>query len=129
MWTAQISDITTDENSSVAKVTYVYTNGIETKEVIERISNPSSIKMIAQNAINELNRIDAIKELIANPPIGDISFSQPEMTEKQFAMQKYNLDRTKLEQMKKDMDLGIISSDNKEFLELLELVKKEYSEL
>lgn len=117
MWKAIIKSVEADSTPSVAKVAFVYSEGKRTKEVLERISNPTSIKRIAQNAIDELNRIDMIKELVEKPTLGEIDFTPPAPPD---TSKDYNFQRQALITMKQDLDLGIVSqADYDKQLELV----------
>lgn len=121
MWKAEILSINSDPNAFVAQVEIRYFNDNEEKIVMERVSEPSSIKGIITNGISELNRIDRVKELIQNPTLGEIDIAAPSLTEEEIAEIEYQKNRQKLITMKKDLDLGLIDHDT--YNAFLETVK------
>lgn len=72
MWTASITAVAKDTQAEVALVTFRYTDGKRAIDITERVSDPDSLVQIATNATRELDRIDAIDALVANPPLGEI---------------------------------------------------------
>src|SRR3990167_6601768 len=97
MWIANITAVASDEIASIAKVTIEYSDGVRNKIITERISDPDSIKKIVLDGINELNRIDAINELIANPPVGEVDLSIPQPTQEQLDEQAYQQKKTAID--------------------------------
>jgi hypothetical protein len=111
MWTASITSISADATNSIADVTIVYSDGDREKTVTERISDPDSIKQIVSNGLKELNRVDKIADLIANPPLGEVDFGQTEQTQEQIDAQAYQTKRQALIQAKQDLDIGLIDQE------------------
>jgi hypothetical protein len=109
MWKASIRSVLSDATPSVAQVTIEYADGERVKTVVERISDPNSIKQIALNGLKELNRADDIASLIANPTLGELDFSTPGPTQGEIEKQTYEQKRRELIQVKQDLDLGLIN--------------------
>lgn len=112
MWTSNIISVEADDVSGIAKITfrYVHFDG-RVKDIVERISEPDSVKKIASDGLRELNRIDAIADLISNPPLGEIDFSIPSLNQEQIEEKKYIEKRNKLIQLKQDLDLKLIDEE------------------
>lgn len=109
MWQAQIDSATSDPDAKVARVAIKYFNNDGRNDtVIERVSEPGTIKQIVQNGINERNRRDAIDILIANPPIGEVVLAPVPPSDTELALQEYQKGRQALIESKQDLDLGII---------------------
>ena len=111
MWIANIKSVKADPTASVAQVEIEYSNGTDTKVVVERISSPETIKTIVRNGVNELNRIDEIYKLIEKPPLGVVDFtniSTPEDLEKI----EYENKRQELIRLKEDVNLGLITEED-----------------
>lgn len=110
MWNAKITKIEKDDKAEVAQITfeYVHTDGRK-KEVIERVSDPNSIKSIAQNAVKELERIDAINALVANPTLGEISFASPQPTAEDLVKQAEAQKIEELRSLKEQVSLGLVT--------------------
>jgi len=125
MWKANIKSIEKDNISQqVAKITFVYINSDGRSKVItERISDPNSIKIIAKNGIKELQRQDDINDLILNPKLGEINFTEPiaELTPEQKAEEDFTLGKEKLKEMKENVYLGL--SEQTEYDLLLAKIK------
>jgi hypothetical protein len=109
MWKANIKQVFASDTPSVASVQIDYVNDDGRKETrYERISDPNSIKSIAQNGINELNRIDAITAFLANPPLGALDLTSPILTQEEINQNTLTDQRQILIQAKQDLDLGLI---------------------
>jgi len=110
MWKTNIKSVVRDEGKSdIAKVTfeYVHTDGRK-HEVTERVSEPSSIKTIAQNAMRELQRKDDIENLISNPTLGEIVFSTPP-TQEELDKAAYIQQVEELRLLKEQVSLGLVT--------------------
>ncbi len=112
MWKAKINSIerTVDggKEISMANVEYEYFHDDgRSKIVVERISEPTSINQIAMNAIKELERVDAVADLINNPIIGEIEFTRELTPEEQSQLEEQNK-RAKLIGLKNDFDIKLI---------------------
>lgn len=71
MWTANIQSIVTSGTAGIATMLtkYSHTDG-RTVIINDNLSDPTSYAKIITDKINDLTRIDAINNLIANPPLG-----------------------------------------------------------
>ena len=107
-WTVAITSIVEDATTGIARVTYVYTAGAKTDTVIERVADVNSIKKIAIDHVNELNRKEAIDELIKSPTTGTLDLGPPVLTDEQIRQQRYITARQNLIDSKVDLDLGLI---------------------
>lgn len=117
MWKAQILSINSDPNAFLAQVEIKYFKGNEEMIVMERVSEPESIKKIITDGVVELNRVDRIKNLILNPTLGEVDVTVPEPTPEVIEEKQYQENRQKLIVMKQDLDLGLITQDTyNEFL-------------
>lgn len=109
MWKANIISIEQDPDAILARVKIQYLNDdTREKTVIERISEPETLKQIVANGIAELNRIDRVADFIANPPLGEIDLTPPAPTDEQLNLQAYGQKKQELIQAKTDLDLGVI---------------------
>lgn len=108
MWTASIKKIEKATDDYILAITYSFTDGTDTIESVEHLKYPERIKRVAEEKIKELERIDSVKALLANKPIGQIDLSKPQedSTEKTIREKK-----SELQQLKSDLDLGIITEN------------------
>lgn len=109
MWEASIKKIEKATDDYVVAVTYSFTDGTDTIESVEHLKHPERIKRIAEDKIKELERIDSVKALLANKPIGKLDLSKPQENETEKTIREK---KSELQQLKSDLDLGIISEED-----------------
>ncbi len=114
MWTGNKKSIIADPVPGIFVMTVTYTDGQNTQEITDRYSDPNeqTIKKIISDKINELNRIDAVNALIANPTLGPVDLTPPQPTQEQLDENAYNQQRQQLIQSKQDLDLGLIQQSD-----------------
>lgn len=70
MWTANIKSIVADAIPGMFVMTTTYTDGVTPVDIVDRLSDPTSITKTVTDRLIEFTRIDAVKTLIATPPTG-----------------------------------------------------------
>ncbi len=113
MWTASITKVEQDPTPNVASVTFQYDNDDGRKPIIvvERISDPKTIKQMAFNGVTALTNADDIADLIANPSLGPVDLT-PQPTQDQLDQATYQQQRAALIQAKQDLDIGLLTQED-----------------
>jgi hypothetical protein len=121
MYKTILKDVQPDkENPNVPILTFVFDNGIQIVEDIERgLYTMDSIVNYCREKINILKTEDAILEqqkeindFMANPPLGVIDTSFPQPTQEELDQEAYQIQREALILAKQDLDLGLITQDD-----------------
>ena len=128
-YTATITQVIRDyENDKMANVTVSYTDDLKVIEKVYRISDPKYLKQIIRDQIADLERNDALNELITNPPLGVIDVSTPTTPTPNSIEILTEQKRGNLRALKNDFEIGLISKEEynnrvqEERLELIEYI-------
>lgn len=106
-WEVSIVSVTQDATDGVARVVFSLTDGVETVEKTERISDVLRIREIARLHVEHMEAKARLKAEIASPTTGVVSFTPPPPTAEQVDFSAFQNKLNKYRQMKKAFDLGL----------------------